>query len=444
LAADLDAEVLRAFAATLTGPLILPSDTAFDSARRVWNRAIDVHPAAIVRAADVDDVRKTMEFARASGVRVAVRSGGHSQAGHGTCDGGIVLDLGSFRGITVDAKRRFVRAASGCRVSDVQEATQVYGLATPMGGCPDVGIGGLTLAGGENFLMAKYGAVVDNVLAVEIVTTDGQVLHASADDNPDLFWATRGGGGNFGIATWFEYRLYEIGDVLSAQLLFPVANARETMRRYRDLVRDVPDELTTSGGLSVMPGGPAFFVTMYWCGEREAGERLVASWRDALQPESDNVKWSPYSADLVVPAAPSVGTGVFLCSLDDDVIDVFASAVADAPPTATAVWNDLHGAVSRVPFDAAAFPLRQRGFDTFISVPWESEEERAAAAAWSDGLAAALRPFGGGVYVNNLNESEADRVREAYGAHYDRLARLKAKYDPQNLLRINHNIAPRV
>ena len=441
-ALDLDPALLREWAATLACPVIFPDDAAYDSARRVWNRAVDLHPAAIVRCAGVDDAVRTLAFAQARGARLAVRSGGHSQAGHGICDGGLVLDLGSFRGVAVDEQRRVARVSSGARVSDVLDATLAHGLVTPMGGCPEVGVGGLTLGGGENFLMGKYGAVVDNLLAADVVTADGQVLRASPDEHADLFWALRGGSGNFGVVTAFEYRLHPVGEVLSGQLTFPVARAREVLLRYRDLARDMPDELQTSGGLAALPAGPAFFVTVYYCGEREPGDRIVAQWLSALQPESDNVKWSTYSSDLIVPAAASVGSGVFLPAWEDEAVDIFASALAEAPPETDAVWNDFHGAVTRVPLDAMAFPLRQRGFDLFFSVRFTTSEAREAAVAWTGTLAAGLRPFSRGVYVNNLNERESHRVPEAYGAHYARLASIKRRYDPDNLLRVNHNVAP--
>ena len=439
---SLDPDIIRRWAGTVQGPVILPSDDAFDSARLVWNRAIDLRPAAIVRCADVDDVKRAIDFARTHGAAVAIRSGGHSQAGYGTCDGGLVLDLGSFRSVGVDDTQRRARVAAGARVSDVVDATQRFGLLTPMGGCPDVGVGGLTLGGGENFLMAKYGAVCDNLRSAEIVTADGRVLTANAEEHPDLFWALRGGSGNFGIVTGFEYQLHPIREVLSGQLVFPVTQAREAMLRYRDLVESAPDELSTSGGLAPLPHGPMFFLSACFCGEREEGDRLLNRWISVLRPERDTVEWGPYTSELSVPPAPSVGTGRTLSGLPDPVVELFASAIATAPAAASAVWNEFRGAVTRVPLDATAFPLRRRGFDLFLSVPWDTFEERDAAIEWSSGLSAALAPFSHGVYVNNLNETESDRIREAFGSHYDRLADVKKRYDPDNFFHINHNIPP--
>ena len=396
-----------------------------------------------MRCAAADDILRALEFARTSNLPLAVRSGGHSQAGHGSCDDGIVVDLGGMRGIEIDPARRVARVASGARVRDVMDATQRYGLTTPMGGCPDVGVGGLTLGGGENFLMAKYGAVVDNVIGAEIITADGMLRMVSETEHPDLFWAIRGGGGNFGVVTSFSYRLYDVGDVvLAGQFTFPLSHAAETMRAYRELMETAPDEFSTSGGLTTVPDGPAFFIAVCYCGERKAGERMIGAWRSALRPVEDTVKWGPYSSELTVPPAASVGTGVFLRELNDDVIDRFAMAISAAPLSANAVWNDFHGAVTRVPPEAMAFPLRHRGFDLFISVPWETEQDRRQAVDWVDRLARELRPFGRGVYVNNLNENEDNRVREAFGVNYDRLVQIKGRYDPTNVWRVNHNVAP--
>lgn len=438
-----DPLLVRQWAATLQGPVILPTDEAFDSARLVWNRAIDVRPVAVARCADVQDVVRTIEFARIHDVPVAIRSGGHSQAGHGTCDGGIVLDLGSFRSVRVDETERLAHAAGGARVSDVLDATLRYGLLTPMGGCPDVGVGGLTLGGGESFLMPKYGAVCDNLHSVQLVTADGQVLNASAEEHSELFWAVRGGGGNFGVVTALRYQLHAVADVLSGQLIFPLSRAGDAMRRYRELVNDAPDELGTSGGLSPMPGGPMFFLAVSFCGDRAEGEWLLDRWIGILKPHAKTVKWGPYASELSVPPAPSVGTGRFLPQLTDAVVNVFAAALATAPDQASAIWNEFRGAVTRVPSDATAFLLRRRGFDLFLSVPWTTGEEREAAIEWSSELSWDLAPFSRGVYVNNLNETESERVREAYGPHYERLAAIKRRYDPDNFFRVNHNIEPR-
>jgi hypothetical protein len=433
---------MRALAATLRGTVVVPGDGEYESSRKVWNRAVNLRPAAIVRCADVDDIVRTIDFAQVNRMPLAVRSGGHSQAGHGTCEGGVVLDLAALRAVDVDSTRRVVKVSSGARVADVIRATQAHGLLTPMGSCPDVGIGGLTLGGGENFLMAKYGVVCDNVRAAQVVTADGRTLTASDHENADLFWAIRGGGGNFGVVTWFDYQLHDVGEVLSGRLQFPISGARDTMRRYRSLIADPPDELDTSCGIAELAEGPVFSIALSFCGKRREGERIIADFRAALDPQKDTVAWAPYSADMEVPAAPSAGTGLFLDDLTDDVIDAFADAIPGAPRATTASFSHFHGAVSRVRPDAMAFPLRRPGFDFFVSVAWTSEPERAAAGAWMKALARSLRPFGAGVYVNNLNDEEQSRVAEAYGPNYERLAAIKRRYDPSNLFHVNHNVQP--
>jgi FAD/FMN-containing dehydrogenase len=439
---SLDPDLLRRWASALKGRIFLPGDAAYESARRVWNRGVDRHPAVIVRCAGADDIVRTVELARQSGAPLAIRSGGHSQAGHGTGDG-IVADLGDLRAITVDDGRRVMRVACGARVSDAIAAAGACGLVTPMGGCPDVGVGGLTLGGGENFLMAGYGAVCDNVVSAQVVLADGRLVTANDEENPDLFWALRGGSGNFGVTVSFDYRLHPVGEVLSGQLFFPVPRARATLQAYRDLMCDAPDALETSGGLTFLDDTATFFIAMCLCGDRQAAEQLASRWCAALAPERDTLAWATYSADLVVPAAASEGTGVFLPDLREDVIDLLSTAMAAAPPAASAVWNDFHGAVTRVPVDAMAFPLRHRGFDMFISAPWdEAGGTRARAIEWVDTLGRALRPFGRGVYVNNLSDRDANRVSEAYGPNYARLAAIKRKYDPDNLFHTNHNIVP--
>ena len=434
--------VVRRWAADLSGQVVLPDDPRYDDLRRVWNRAIDRRPAAIVRCATRDDAIRTIEFARSHHLPLAVRSGGHSQAGLGVRDRGVVLDLADLRTVDVHVERRLARVGGGAHAGHVLEACNAYGLVTPMGGCPDVGVGGLTLGGGSNFLMAKYGMVCDNVLAVELITADGRLLRVSADEHPDLFWAIRGGGGNFGVAVSFEYQLFPIVEVLSGQFLFPIARAREVMHRYRDLMTDLPDELTTSGGLSATADHRAFFIAVCASADRTASERVLERWRTTLDPAEDNVKWAPYAGELVVDPAPSAGSGRFLPELSDDVIDVLAEAMADAPRIATAAWNDFHGAVTRVPVAATAFPLRRRGYDFFAHAAWQDDAGRAAARGWIDRLVSALEPFGAGAYVNNLNETEAARVPEAYGPNYARLAEIKARYDPDNVFDGNHNIPP--
>jgi FAD/FMN-containing dehydrogenase len=437
-----DAHRLRTLAAGLSGSLILPGDAAYESSRLVWNRAIDRRPAAIARCASAADVARTVDFVRAQALPLAVRGGGHNQAGLAASDGGLVIDTGGMQRVEVDVDRRVVRAEGGVQVSGLLAATNPHGLITPTGGCPDVGIAGLTLGGGESLIMAKYGAVCDNLLAAEVVTADGRLRRASAEENPDLFWALRGGGGNFGVVTRFDYQLFPLREVLAGLLLFPLARTSEVLRRYRDLLAGAPDELETSGGLTPQKDGPMLAVTLCHCGDRAAGEAMASRWRSALEPVADTLEWRAYAAELDVPPAPSAGSGVFLPELTDAVIEIFAEEFGRAPARADAVWNDFHGAVTRVPVDATAFPLRHPGYDLFISAPWSDAAGEGHARAWVARLRDRLAPFARGVYVNNLDAEGPARVREAYGPNYARLQEIKRTYDPDNLFRGNQNIEP--
>jgi hypothetical protein len=435
-------ERIRHLASTLDGKVVLPDDVAYNEARQVWNRAVDRRPAAIVCCASVDDVRRGLEFAVTHGLEIAVRSGGHSQAGHGVADGALVLDLRGLNRVTVNRSALSARVQGGTIVSELMTALGPYGLLTPTGGCPDVGLGGLTLGGGENMLMARYGAVCDNVLATEVVLADGRLVVADPREHPDLFWAIRGGGGNFGIVTSFEYQLVRLDLVLSGLLYFPVSRTADMLRVYRDLIVDAPDELQTAGGLTGTPHGAELFVSFCYCGDLQEGERVADRWRKLLRPTKDTVQAGPYTSEFSMGDGPSAGGGAFLPALSDAVIDVLASSYPGAPPNASAVWNDFHGAVTRVPVEATAFPLRRRGFDLFITAPWQDEKGRSQALTWLRDLQHSLQPHAHGVYVNNLEDEGEARVREAYGPNYPRLSRVKAQYDPRNIFRVNQNITP--
>lgn len=419
-----------------------PGDPGFDAARRVWNLDIDRHPAAIVYPESPAAVAQALRTARDLGLPLAVRGGGHSQAGHSVCDGGMVIDLARLDGIVVSPGNATVRVGAGVRTGALLDALRPAGLVTPTGGCPDVGIGGLTLGGGTGALMARFGATCDNLLAADVITASGAHITASENEHPDLFWALRGGGGNFGIVTSFDLRVHPLERVLAGRFLFPVSRAREVMRRYRDLLPELPDDLQTSGGIASAETSPAFFIGVCHCGEANEANRVVERWRAALRPQSSDVAWMPFAADLELPAIAGDGTGTFLPDLNDSVIEVLASSFAAAPPFCTAVWNDYHGAVTRIAPEATAFPLRQRGCDLFVHAGWRRAEWRDAALAWLRELGAGLRSHAAGAYVNSLGCEPASRTADAYGSNFDRLREIKGRYDPSNLFRHNHNIPP--
>ena len=444
--AALDAAAIRKWASHLHGEVILPGDRVYELQRLVWNRAFDRHPGFIVRCAEVSDVVKAVEFARTHDLLAAVRSGGHSLAGHSVCDGGVVVDLGAMKNIKVDSANRIVHAGAGVRVRELDRATQARGLATPSGGCPEVGIAGLTLGGGETNLIAKYGTACDNLLSADVVTADGRVLTVSSEENPDLFWAVRGGGGNFGVATSFKYRLYPVTKVLAGMLAVPLSRCRDALRGYRDFMRTAPDELKTSGGLIPTGHESIFGILVCYCGDPKKGEKVIGALQSRLGSKESDVKMMSYleyqSTSFVAPPAAGVATGLFLPELADAVIDVIASHLASAPPASMAVWNDFHGAVTRRSVGEMAFPLREPGYDLFLISEWHTPAGKKAASEWVTRFRTALRPFSRGAYVNNLGDEGESRAREAYGANYERLAELKNKYDPTNFFRLNQNIAP--
>ena len=329
-------ERLRHLASTLDGIIVLPDDVAYDEARQVWNRAMDRRPAAIVSCASVDDVRRGLEFAVTHRLEIAVRSGGHSQAGHGVADGALVLDLRRLNRVVVDPSSLSARVEGGAIVSELMTAWRPYGLVTPTGGCPDVGLGGLTLGGGENMLMARYGAVCDNVLATEVVLADGRLVAANPREHADLFWAIRGGGGNFGIVTSFEYQLFRLDSVLSGLLYFPVSRTADVLHVYRNLIAEAPDELQTAGGLMGTPHGPALMVSFCYCGVLAHGRADRRSVAEVAAANEGHRAGGPYTAEFSMGDGPSAGGGAFLPELSDAVIDVLASSYPNAPPDASA------------------------------------------------------------------------------------------------------------
>jgi FAD/FMN-containing dehydrogenase len=433
----------------LRGTLVLPGDEGYDDARAVWNAAIDRRPAAVVRCADPTDVVRALEFARARSLPVAVRGGGHGFAGKATCDGGLVIDCSPMQHVDVDPARRVARAGAGCTLVDLDAATQALGLATTMGTVPPTGIAGLTLGGGIGWLMGRFGLACDNLLAAEIVTADGRVVRTSATEEPDLLWGLRGGGGNFGVVTAFEYRLHPVETVLGGAITYPPAQARDVFRFYRDLTVEAPDELTAYVGVQPLATGPAFSIAACWCGDLTAGERVLASLRRLGTPLEDTIRAVPYLEMQSLFAVPSVRVGSyarssFLRELDDAAIDALvARATAPAPPSLFFLEH-LHGRVSSVGADEAAFSHRGPGYSFAAISLWFEPAEAAASTAWVRDFFAEMTPFlTSGVYANYLAGDEGDaRVRAAYGPAWDRLVGLKRRHDPDNVFHLNQNVNP--
>jgi hypothetical protein len=442
--AHIDAAAIRKLAAEIAGRLITPEASDYESTRLVFNRAFDLHPAVIVRCAGPSDVARALEFAQSNSLPLAVRSGGHSRLAHGICDGGVVIDLSGMRGVKVDADKRLARAEAGALVRDLDEATQRFGLATTSGGCPTVGIAGLTLGGGQGKLMGKYGAACDNLLSAQVVTVDGKQVEASHKANSDLFWAIRGGGGNFGVVTALEYQLHPVAGVLAGSLIYAPARIPDLLEAFVKLVAAEPDEMDALAQLFPSEQGPRCKIDVCSCGDPRIGNDLLRPLR-ALYPREDTVKLMPYleaqagGGFLQTPVA-HFQTNLFLPQLSAAAIGAIAMALNDAPPHGKLIVVPLRGAISRVPLSDTAFALRQPGYEVDVVGVWSDPAEKSSAVRWVNALRDQLQPFAHGVYLNQLGETGEQLVRSGYGANYARLVELKKKFDPKNVLRLNQNI----
>lgn len=441
---------IGALAGSVRGQVLRTGDVGYEAARRVFNAMIDRHPALIVSCADAGDVVRGVDFARAHGLLLSVLGGGHSVAGNAVCDDGVMLDLSGMKGIRVDPAGRVAVAQPGLTLGEFDRATQEHGLATTLGVVSMTGIAGLTLGGGIGWLNGKYGLACDNLLAADVVTADGRMLTASASENEDLYWGLRGGGGNFGVVTSFTYQLHPVGTVLAGAVAFPPERAREALRFYHEFASTCPDELSTAASLVRDGDGyPVLTVAVCYCGPLPEGERVLRPLR-SFPGAADGVGPMDYCA-FQSGADPGYPGGRqhywkagFLRELPDEAIDVLLGFVAEMPsPYSGAGLQQMCGAASRVDPTATAFAHRARQYDLNILSQWADPADAPRNVAWTRGFFAAMEPFlERAVYANNLGDEGGDRVRAAYGANYDRLAALKAGYDPANLFRFNQNVKP--
>ena len=445
----------------LTGRVFFPSDAGYDDAREIFNLMHDKRPAVVARCVISDDVVACVDVARRSGVSVAVRGGGHSVAGNSTCEGGMVIDLAGLRRVEVDPEARTARAGGGVLWGDFDAATQAHGLHTPGGRVTTTGIGGFTTGGGYGWTSSKYGLACDNLISAEVVLADGSVVRASAEENPELFWGIRGGGGNFGIVTEFEFRLHELGPIVLAGLaLWPIDRAREVMSAWRDIVDHAPDELSTACVILTAPpeefvpdhlkGQAATGMAVMYVGDPEAGVEVVQPLKD-LAPEVDLIQPMPYTVfqALLDPSLPhgmrSYWRGEYMNSLSNDAITAFTAHAPDVQaagiPFSQMVIFRLGQAIQAVPDDAAAFSHRDAEYIFHPISMWADSADDEHVIAVNRAFCEAMRPFTtGAAYLNFTGE---DRVREAFGdAKYTRLVALKDRYDPDNLFRLNQNIRP--
>jgi FAD/FMN-containing dehydrogenase len=452
---------VQAFREGLRGELLLPEDAGYDAARKVWNGRIDRRPALIARCTGVDDVIRAVNFARDHRLLVAVRGGGHNVAGNGVCDGGIVIDVSPMKQIQVDPVARTARAGAGLTWGEFDQATQAHGLAVTGGHVSSTGIAGLTLGGGIGWLMRKHGLTCDNLLSAEVVTAEGRCVTAGATENPDLFWGLRGGGGNFGVVTSFTYQLHPISTVLAGMLFYPASQARALLRFYRDYVTTIPHALTSFMGFVTAPsapflpqhlhGTPMFVFVGCYAGEIEAGEAALRPLREFATPAVDLIRPVPYTSlqTMLDPSAPHGLQNYWksgdLDRLSDEVIDILVAGAATVPsPLSLIAVMHLGGAVSRVAEGETAVSRRHVPFMVNLLSAWPDPADSAGNLQWTRKLWARLQPLTqSGVYVNFLGDEGEERVRAAYGATiYDRLVKLKNRYDPHNLFRVNQNIRP--
>jgi FAD/FMN-containing dehydrogenase len=457
----LDSAAVQHLDASIKGAVITPDREGYDAARTVFNAMIDNRPAAIVRCKDPADVMACVDFARVRATTVSIRSGGHGVNGSQIADGGLVIDLSDMRRIRVDPAARTARAQAGVTWGELDAATQEHGLAVTGGRVPGTGIAGFTLGAGSGWIERKFGYACDNLLEVDVVTADGRFLRANDRENADLFWALKGGGGNFGVVTQLTYRLHPVGPVVHAgMLVHPGAAAPEVVRGYRDFMATAPDEV--GGGVVFLTAPPAPFVpeaargkpavaiVASYAGDPDEGKRVLAPLRAIGQPAVDMLAPMPYTAlqQLIEPGNPPgerhYWKSDLLDDLSDEAIDTMA-AMAQSPPSPLGVilLLPLGGAIARVPADATALGRRDAGWAWLGLGQWHDAAEDARNVAWARELSAALEPFGsGGVYITLTSDSGDARARDAFRGHHERLVAVKDRYDPGNMFRLGQNIRP--
>ena len=435
-AADLDELARR-----IRGRFLRDGSPLYEDARRVWNLAYDRRPLAMARCEGVDDVRRCVEFARRHSIPVAIRGGGHSYAGFGVADGALQIDLGAFNTVTVDQDRRVASVGGGTRIKELLTATLAVGLHTPMGACGEVGVAGLALAGGDTSPRGLFGTACDNVIGAQLVTADGEVVELGPGQNEDLFWAIRGGGGNFGVVTRLDFRLHPLRTQHRASFQFGWNDIAGAMRAFGELIRETPDEVRASFVVEKDTGAVA---SCGHYGDPAAAATYHAKWKAtfrSVEPQMGNSIPTPQGE---VWATTSLAVdGAFLEGMTDDgLVDVLARAAVAGRGVGAMLMGLSNGVASRIGMTDTAYPLRGTGLSSLLSAEWHRPEERARAEQWVAEYGAALRPWARRAYVNYLAPSSPERIREVYGVNYSRLARIKAQYDPANLFRSNQNVLP--
>lgn len=459
--ATVGAADIEALAARLRGNILVPDNAFYDEARSVWNAMIDRRPGLIVRCAGASDVVHAVRFAREHSLLISVRGGGHNIAGHAVCDGGLLIDLSQMRSVRVDASVQRAWVEPGALLADVDKETQAFTLAVPTGINSTTGIAGLSLGGGFGWLTRKYGLTIDNLMTADVVTADGGLVRASLTENSDLFWAIRGGGGNFGVVTAFEFQLHQVGpQVLSGLVVHPFADAGTVIRKYRKALEAAPDELTCwvvmrqAPPLRFLPvewhGKEVLVLAICYCGRIEEGERATAELRAIGTPIADVVGPTPFTAwqqafdPLLAPGARNYWKSHDFTELSDAAIDVLIDAIRRLPgPECEVFIGHVGGAAGRIAAEATAFPQRNSHFVMNVHARWREIRMDQPCMDWARGLFEAAKPHAAGTaYVNFMPQDEIERVEAAYGSNYQRLVEVKRKYDPLNFFRMNQNIRP--
>ena len=439
---------------SFAGRLIPPSDLSFNTARMVHNGLIDKHPALVAQCRGIADIADAVRLGRRLGLDIAVRGGGHNVAGRGTIDGGLVIDLSPMKGIHVDPKKRTARVEGGALWREFNRETQVYGLATTGGVIGTTGVAGLTLGGGLGWLMSKHGMALDNLISVDLVLADGKVVRAAEDEHPDLFWAVRGGGGNFGVAASFEFRLHPVGPVVTGGLVaHPVDRAKDVLQFFRTATASLPDDMMLICGVLTAEDGVTKIAAIVGAhfGSPQDGEEAMRPIKQFGQPILDAIGPMPYSALAVMldggfpRGARNYWKSHFLDQLTDGAIDTIVERFTQCPsPMSAILLEHFHGAATRVPPTDTAYALRSPGYNLVVLSQWKEPSDDARGLAWGRESYAAVQPFVGEKrYLNYLGEDEGDQaLAAAYGPNLSRLRQLKAKYDPENVFHVNVNIKP--
>ena len=455
------AAALDSLRASLRGSMLFPGDEGYDKSRTVWNAMIDRRPAMVIRCAGVADVRQAVRFAHDHGLLTAIRGGGHNIAGNAVCAGGLLIDLANMRNVTVDPLAKVAHVEPGATLADMDHECQAFGLTTPLGINSTTGVAGLTLGGGFGWLSRKYGMTVDNLQAADVVTADARLLRASATDNPDLFWAIRGGGGNFGVITRFEFALHEVGpEILSGLVVYPLREAASALKQYREYTKQLGDETSVwvvmrkAPPLPFLPpeahGTEMIAFCVFHAGDPDEGRKAIEPVRNFGTPLGEFIGMQPYAAwqkmfdPLLAPGARNYWKSHNFVELSDEAIEIAVRYVENLPsPHCEIFFGLIGGATTRHPPDATAYSHRDTIYVCNVHGRWETAQEDQACIDWARGFFHDATPFAtGGVYVNFLTDDEVDRIRAAYGPGYDKLVEIKRKYDPDNLFCMNQNIRP--